>query len=739
MDLVFEGQFGANDALLDYDLRDLEIAQGPLGSWLYAVNGQNGGLSVFALDATMAPQLIGSLYHSVSGLGLGGVDLGGAGLLTLGGTRGNQLVQYQIEQGGSLSPPQHSLLSGLGDQGLGSVISVDLDQGRSAVYASVEMPGEGSLLMGWQQGSEGQVLGRVATLGSEAGYDLSGRVVLATVGGAGSGADFLLVADSGGLGLRSFRINEVSGALTLADTFGPDQGLGLATPTALQALTAFGANWAILGAAGSSSLSVLRLGDDGSLSLNDHLIDSRQTRFGGLTALEVVQVEGHVFVLAAGRDDGLSLFRLVPGGQLVHVQSLAHDPGLGLQNVTALEATVMGGQIQIFASSGSTGGIARFSVALDSLGTVIEASGNSVELTGTGGDDLLLGRGSQATLWGAAGDDVLLSGSGGGVLHGGAGADIFVLCPARSGLQISDFEVGRDQIDMSHFTGLRSPGQLQIQILTNGIRLEWDNTEITVHSADGTSLTLQDLWPNGFIAPDRMPLGETLPTGIEYGSGGADRLNGDDGDNQIQGLGGHDTLNGGGGRDQLWGDDGDDVLNGGGGRDRLWGGMGEDHLQGGKAADQLWGQAGGDVLKGGGGRDRLYGGTGEDVLSGGRGRDSLLGGEGADQLFGKGGRDQLQGGAGRDVLTGGRGRDQLSGGAERDVFVFARHHGRDRISDFTPGSDQIDLSALRGEITHFGDLLLRQRGDDVLIVSGEGGIWLLDLQRSDLGGDDFIF
>jgi len=32
-----------------------------------------------------------------------------------------------------------------------------------------------------------------------------------------------------------------------------------------------------------------------SLSLQDHLIDTLQTRFAGVTALEVVQVEEHVF------------------------------------------------------------------------------------------------------------------------------------------------------------------------------------------------------------------------------------------------------------------------------------------------------------------------------------------------------------------------------------------------------------------------------------------------------------
>ena len=500
--------------------------------------------------------------------------------------------------------------------------------------------------MGWRLDEAGQVLEVVATSGSDAAYNLSGAVALAPVAGeAASDSQYLLAADGGSLGLRSFQIDGQSGALTLVDTFGPDQGLGVAIPTALRVFAAFGTRWVILGAAGSSSLSVLQLGDDGSLNLKDHLIDNLQTRFAGLTALEVVQVEGHAFVVAAGSDDGLSLFRLLPGGQLVHVKSLPHDSGLGLQNVSALEATVMGGQIQIFASSQGAAEISWFSIGLDSLGTVIEASDSSADLTGTSGDDLLVGYNGQVTLHGAAGDDVLLAGSGGGALTGGAGPDIFVLCPTSDRLQISDFEVGHDQIDMSLFTGLRSSGQMQVQTLTDGIQLQWDNTEITVYSADGAPLTLQDLWPNGFIAPDRMPLRETLDSGVEYGSSGDDQLNGSGQHDQIDGLGGNDTLSGGGGGDKLGGGDGRDVLTGG------------------KGTDRLWGQAGDDVLKGGGGRDRLYGGTGQDILS------------------------------------GGRGRDELTGGAGRDVFIFGGGHGRDSITDFSPGNDHINLSTLGGILT----------------------------------------
>ena len=155
---------------------------------------------------------------------------------------------------------------------------------------------------------------------------------------------------------------------------------------------------------------------------------------------------GEALVLAAGSDDGLALFRLLPDGQLVHVRSLAHEAavgaaGLGLANVTALAATVMGDSLQIFATSWAAAGVSRFSLSLADLGQVADAGGD--RLTGSEGDDVL-------------------AGGPGAVLSGGDGADIFVLRPgaagSRSSIRISDFEVGVDQLDLSAFAGAAQPG-----------------------------------------------------------------------------------------------------------------------------------------------------------------------------------------------------------------------------------------------------------------------------------------
>lgn len=95
----------------------------------------------------------------------------------------------------------------------------------------------------------------------------------------------------------------------------------------------------------------------------------------------------------------------------------------------------------------------------------------------------------------------------------------------------------------------------------------------------------------------------------------------------------------------------------------------------------------------------------------GNSKPNVLRGTGADEMItGKGGDDTIKGGGGADTIRGGPGSDVLTGGAGPDVFVFrpgdlpkvnyfdrwlsplnARH---DLITDFTPGTDRIDLSAI---------------------------------------------
>ncbi len=83
----------------------------------------------------------------------------------------------------------------------------------------------------------------------------------------------------------------------------------------------------------------------------------------------------------------------------------------------------------------------------------------------------------------------------------------------------------------------------------------------------------------------------------------------------------------------------------------------------------------------------------DDLLTGSRAKDVMVAGAGNDTLSGGEGRDQMSGGAGADHLVGGAGADKLTGGLDADHFVFnSANDGADRITDFAPGADQIDLS-----------------------------------------------
>ena len=73
--------------------------------------------------------------------------------------------------------------------------------------------------------------------------------------------------------------------------------------------------------------------------------------------------------------------------------------------------------------------------------------------------------------------------------------------------------------------------------------------------------------------------------------------------------------------------------------------------------------------------------------------NTLVGGAGADLISGAAGDDRMFGGAGNDILLDGAGLDVLAGGAGADSFVLSVDGQTDRILDFDPNQDRIDLSA----------------------------------------------
>lgn len=100
------------------------------------------------------------------------------------------------------------------------------------------------------------------------------------------------------------------------------------------------------------------------------------------------------------------------------------------------------------------------------------------------------------------------------------------------------------------------------------------------------------------------------------------------------------------------------------------------------------------------------------------GNDTLTGGSVGDLLSGGAGNDWLEGRRGRDVLMDGAGRDTLVGGAGADTFVLAADGDIDRIMDFDPVTDRIDLSAW-SMLRNLGQITFQQTADGATLSFGD--------------------
>ncbi|MBC3208454.1 retention module-containing protein [Pseudomonas sp. SWRI111] len=218
------------------------------------------------------------------------------------------------------------------------------------------------------------------------------------------------------------------------------------------------------------------------------------------------------------------------------------------------------------------------------------------------------------------------------------------------------------------------------------------------------------------------------------------------------------TLTGTAGDDILVAGAGNNVINAGDGNDVLTAGSGNNEMHGGAGNDLLYSGAGNDLLDGGTGSDTasyahataavtvnlgLLGaqntlGAGTDTLTG---IENLLGSNFNDSLTGDGnsnvingglGNDVLNGGGGDDLLIGGLGNNTLTGGAGADTFQWLKgNSGHDLITDFTPGTDKLDLSQLlQGENGSTASL------DDYLhfTVSGSGASVMTSIDVSAMAG-----
>ena len=272
---------------------------------------------------------------------------------------------------------------------------------------------------------------------------------------------------------------------------------------------------------------------------------------------------------------------------------------------------------------------------------------------GRAGHDILVGNRGDDRLSGGIGDDSLDGKDGADRLNGGAGADALF---GGRGLDTLDGGAGSD---------------------TAGFQETTKAVVLTLKGAAFTSVKV------GGVAEGTLRNIENV-----IGGSGNDLITGDALANVLEGDAGNDTVNGGGGADTL-------IAASGAGNDRYNGGTGIDTIVFASAAKPVrvnLGAASNHATGAEIGADRIagvenvVGGSGNDTITGNALANALTGGNGVDTLKGMGGNDLLGGGAGKDVLTGGLGND---------LFLFNTALNRltniDRITDFNVAADTIRL------------------------------------------------
>ena len=270
-------------------------------------------------------------------------------------------------------------------------------------------------------------------------------------------------------------------------------------------------------------------------------------------------------------------------------------------------------------------------------------------ITGTSGNDNLVGGDGNDTLQGLAGNDTLNGGLGSDSLEGGNGNDVYY-------------------VDNS--------GELVLETVTGST----GGTDLVYASV---SYTLPNLVENLTLTGNSAinGTGNTLNNTI-IGNNGNNYLLGDAGNDKLDGKAGVDTLDGGAGNDTYTIDNVNDVIIDSAGTDTVSASISytlADNLENltltGSTAINGTGNNGNNVITGNSGANLLSGLDGNDSLNGGNGNDTLLGGNGD------------------DTLIGGTGNDSLTGGSGRDFFRYnSRTEGIDTITDFNVLDDTILVS-----------------------------------------------
>lgn len=476
-------------------LTDFETVEINGQIFLYAASRATGGLTVLSLGEgaamTFLEERAAAFDRGTDGVvDIDAFQIGTVRYLAPSGITDDKIALHRLDA----------------DGGLGAVTQVGSDPSAPHQMALSEIVrmGNQTFLFAAEQGANGVKSFGVAGNGvmdlrheiadSETGH-LSGITASsqATIGNK----TFVFFSSGDEHGVSSYRVTP-KGNLVEVDSADPTNGLWVSAPTAMTTALAGGNTYIVVGAAGSDSLSVLKVAGWGGLTPVDHVLDDLTTRFRDVSAIDHVKTNHRNLVVAGGSDDGLSLFELTPSGKLLHMASIADEAGATLQNVSSLKTVMLGDEMQVFAGSETEPGISQFSVDLGKFGVLRRGSTEGEFLNAIWADDLLEGFEGDDVLKGNNGADILIDGDGVDKMFGGKGADTFVFEPDRDLDIVKDFRDGQDKLDLSKYELLYDISQLELIQKPFGVFIRYDGEGFRIEAETGT-LQVADLTGDDFI------------------------------------------------------------------------------------------------------------------------------------------------------------------------------------------------------------------------------------------------
>ena len=425
---------------------------------VYTASAMGGGVLVRSTAtnlSTMDVESYGTALGFSAAHGLQATVIDGTPVLLSPGRFGTQIDAWTIAANGALDAARPLTLVG----GRADAITalVDAQIGSSQVFVTASRFGAG--LETWVR--DGDIL-RATGQGPMTGF-LPGNAVRDLAIAWPGGRPHVLAISSTEDDLMAFPLG-ADGALGIPSRLDLRDGLFVDTPTELRVVELGGRSYAILGSAGSDSLSVVAIGADGRMQVTDQVNDTRETFFGGLAALETLDVGGRILVLAAGGDNGLTLMTLEADGTLLHVASLGDEMRtMAMVDPGGLEMIWRDGGLDIFVT-----------------GQVI--------------GDTVAGRGvSQLRVDNLLADLPVRNVADGSLEQRGTdGVDVFVVLDSDERQTIYDFEPGVDRLDLSNFAWFYDIDDIGIRASWRGSYFWVDDAQLRIYTTDSTMLTASD-------------------------------------------------------------------------------------------------------------------------------------------------------------------------------------------------------------------------------------------------------